>query len=161
PSSDAETSRTSHRKEYRLKETKIMDFSLIGLWSQMGFIARAVAIILLAMSMWAIGIALERFITFGKGRRRSLAFIAALQPHLCAKGNIEDAASLAAEFDGARLARLIKNRLKEFRQGLSELGPAATDSVELELLVHSVARTMERAKKREIAGLSKGLPVRA
>src|SRR5690606_41359203 len=50
---------------------------------------------------------------------------------------------------------------KEFRQGLSELGAASTDSVELELLVHSVARTMDRAKKREMAGLSKGLPVLA
>lgn len=138
-----------------------MDFSLIGLWSQMGFIARAVVIILLAMSMWAIGIALERFITFGKGRRRSLEFIAALQPHLSPKGKLEDAASLETDFDDAPLARVIMTGLKEFRQGLSELGAAATDSVELELLVHSVARTMDRAKKREMAGLSKGLPVLA
>ena len=42
-----------------------MDFSLLGLWSQMGFIAKAVVITLIGMSMWAIGIALERFITFG------------------------------------------------------------------------------------------------
>jgi biopolymer transport protein ExbB/TolQ len=138
-----------------------MDFSLIGLWSQMGFVARAVVIILLGMSMWAIGIALERFITFGKGRRRSLEFIAALQPHLSPKGKLEDAAKLETEFDDAPLARVIMNGLKEFRQGLSELGSAASDSVELELLVHSVARTMERAKKREMAGLSKGLPVLA
>ena len=111
-----------------------MDFSLIGLWSQMGFIARAVVIILLAMSMWAIGIALERFITFGKGRRRSLEFIAALQPHLSPKGKLEEAAKLETDFDDAPLARVIMNGLKEFRQGLSELGSAASDSVELELL---------------------------
>jgi biopolymer transport protein ExbB/TolQ len=138
-----------------------MDFSLVGLWSQMGFIAKAVVIMLLGMSMWAIGIALERFLTFSKGRRRSLEFIAALQPHLGPKGKLEDAAKLDTEFDDAPLARVIMSGLKEFRQGISELGAAATDSVELELLVHSVARTMDRAKKREMAGLSKGLPVLA
>jgi biopolymer transport protein ExbB/TolQ len=138
-----------------------MDFSLVGLWSQMGFIARTVVIMLLGMSMWAIGIALERFLTFSKGRRRSLEFIAALQPHLGPKGKLEDAAKLDTEFDDAPLARVIMSGLKEFRQGISELGAAATDSVELELLVHSVARTMDRAKKREMASLSKGLPVLA
>ena len=56
-----------------------MDFSLLGLWNQMGFIARAVVITLIGMSMFAIGISLERYITFRKGRQRSLEFIAELQ----------------------------------------------------------------------------------
>jgi len=138
-----------------------MDFSLMGLWSQMGFIARAVVITLLGMSMWAVGIALERFITYSKARKRSLEFVAALQPHLSPKGKMEEATKLEAEWDDAPMARVIITGLKEFRQGLSELGSAATDSVELELLVHSVARTMDRAKKREMASFSKGLPVLA
>ena len=46
-----------------------MDFSLVGLWGQMGAVAKTVVVILLVMSMYAIGIALERFLTF----RRALA----------------------------------------------------------------------------------------
>ena len=49
-----------------------MDFTLVGLWHQMGPVAKAVVVILLAMSMYAIGIALERFLTFRRGRERSL-----------------------------------------------------------------------------------------
>jgi biopolymer transport protein ExbB/TolQ len=138
-----------------------MDFSLLGLWNQMGFVARSVVLILLGMSAYAIAIALERFITYRKGRQRSLEFVAALQPHLGPKGRLEDAQSLQAKWQDAPLARVIGAGIGEFKQGVDELGPAASDSVELELLVHGVERSMERAKKREMAGLSRGLPVLA
>jgi len=49
----------------------------------------------------------------------------------------------------------------EFTQGVRELGPAANDTVELELLLHGVERSIDRAKKRELASLSRGLPVLA
>ena len=35
-----------------------MDFSLLGLWGQMGAVAKTVVVILLGMSMYAIGTAL-------------------------------------------------------------------------------------------------------
>ena len=46
-----------------------MDFSLLGLWGQMGAVAKTVVVILLGMSMYAIGIALERFLTFRRAWR--------------------------------------------------------------------------------------------
>ena len=49
-----------------------MDFSLLGLWGQMGAVAKTVVVILLGMSMYAIGIALERFLTYRRAWRRSL-----------------------------------------------------------------------------------------
>ena len=39
-----------------------MDFSLLGLWNQMGGVAKGVVVILLAMSVYAIAIAVERTI---------------------------------------------------------------------------------------------------
>jgi hypothetical protein len=74
-----------------------MDFSLLGLWNQMGAVARAVVLILLAMSAYSIAIALERFIVFNKGRKRSLEFVAALQPLIGAEGKLEEARSLPAK----------------------------------------------------------------
>ena len=41
-----------------------MDFSLLGLWNQMGVVAKLVVIILLVMSMLAIGVSIERFLSF-------------------------------------------------------------------------------------------------
>lgn len=136
-----------------------MDFSLLGLWNQMGAVARAVVLILLAMSAYSIAIALERFILFKKGRRRSLEFIAALQPLLGPDGTLEEARGLPAKWPDAPLARVMDTGLTEFVQGLDELGAEAKDAVELELLLHGVEKSMERAKKRELASLSRGLPV--
>jgi biopolymer transport protein ExbB len=138
-----------------------MDFSLIGLWNQMGLVAKVVVIILVGMSMYAIGIALERFITYRKGRRRSLEYVAALQPLISSRERLFEAAKLEASWKDAPLARVIGTGLGEFVRGVQELGPAAADPIELELLVNGVGRSMERAKKREIAGLQRGLPVLA
>lgn len=136
-----------------------MDFSLLGLWSQMGWVARGVVILLLGMSMYAIGFSLERFITFRKSRQRSLGYLGALRPYL--EGRLNEATRLQGEWADAPLARVISVGLKEFRQGVADLGPAASDSVELELLVNGVGRSMERAKKRELAALQRGLSVLA
>ncbi|HET9954385.1 MAG TPA: MotA/TolQ/ExbB proton channel family protein [Polyangiaceae bacterium] len=127
----------------------------------MGAVAKTVVIILLVMSMYAIAIALERFLTFKRSRERSLAYVAALQPLISAPGRLHEAARLGPQWKDAPLARILGVGLEEFTQGVEQLGPAAADSAEIELLVHGVGRSMERAKKREMAGLGKGLPVLA
>jgi biopolymer transport protein ExbB len=139
-----------------------MDFSLLGLWNQMGVVAKTVVILLIAMSMYAIAIALERFVTFQRGKRRSVEYLAALQP-LIGKGRpqLDAVSALEASWKDAPLARVVAAGIGEFRQGLTELGSEANDAVELELLIHSVSRSMERAKKRETASLSRGMPALA
>jgi biopolymer transport protein ExbB/TolQ len=138
-----------------------MDFSLLGLWSQMGGVAKGVVIILVGMSMYAIGIALERFITHRRARARSLGYLAALQPMLASLGRLREAAASDERWRDAALARVIGPGIASFLRGLDELGPSAGDPIELELLVNGVARSMDRGKKREIAGLQRGLPALA
>ena len=138
-----------------------MDFSLLGLWSQMGLVAKLVVIILLVMSMLAIGVSIERLLSFRKGRRRSLEYIATLQPLIGTPGRLQEALKLPASWNDAPLARVLSVGLQEYRQGIEKLGSHASDSIELEILSHGVARTMERAKKRELAGLSRGMPLLA
>jgi biopolymer transport protein ExbB len=138
-----------------------MDFSLLGLWNQMGLVAKGVVVILLGMSMYAIGIALERFITFRRSRARSLGFIAELQPLMGSSRALERASSLEQRWQDAPLARVVSTGLKEYRTAIEEVGDAARDAVERELLMHSVSRSMERARKREMAALSRGLPALA
>jgi biopolymer transport protein ExbB len=138
-----------------------MDFSLVGLWNQMGVVAKSVVVILLVMSMFAIGIALERFFTFRRGRGRSLGYLAVLQPLVAARDRLREATGLHDSWKDAPVARVIGPAIGEFVRGLDDLGTTASDPVELELLVHGVTRSMDRAKKREIAGLQRGLPVLA
>jgi biopolymer transport protein ExbB/TolQ len=139
-----------------------MDFSLLGLWNQMGAVARIVVILLIGMSMYAIAIALERFVTYRRSRQQSLGYLASLQPLISGgRINAEEAAALGNNWKDAPLGRVISAGLIQFREGLKELGSAANDSVELEILLHGTSRSMERARKREIAALSRGLPALA
>lgn len=138
-----------------------MDFSLLGLWNQMGVVAKLVVIILLIMSMLAIGVSIERLLSFRKGRRRSLEYIATLQPLIGTPGRLQEALRLPPSWNDAPLARVLSVGLLEYRQGLERLGSQSSDTIELEILSHGVARTMDRAKKRELAGLGRGLPLLA
>lgn len=138
-----------------------MDFSLLGLWNQMGAVAKVVVLILLGMSMYAIGIVLERFVVFRKGRRQSLSYLGALQPLVTSGGRLPEAVVLEGSFKDAPAARVLGPAISDFLSGVDSLGDGASDPIELEMLIHGVTRGMERAKKREIAALQKGLPVLA
>lgn len=138
-----------------------MDFTLLGLWNQMGAVAKIVVVILLGMSMYAIGIVLERYLTYRKGKRHSLRYLTALQPIVGGRGRLGEALPLERSFKEAPAARVIGPAISEFLAGVEGLGREATDPLQLELLIHGVNRAMERNKKREVAGLQRGLPVLA
>jgi biopolymer transport protein ExbB/TolQ len=136
-----------------------MDFSLLGLWNQMGLVAKAVVLLLLLMSIYAIGIAIDRVVTFSKGRRRSVHYLEALAPVLSTRPR--DALALEERFKDAPVARIIGPGMASFFGGLDKLGTRAADVIELEVLAHDVGRLMDRARKRELAKLHRGLPALA
>ena len=138
-----------------------MDFSLLGLWSQMGIVAKCVVIILLIMSMYSIGITVERLLTFRKGRAQSIGYIGALQPLMASPGRLREAVGLDQRWKGSPVARVIGTGVNEFVRGMDGLGPRASDPAEIELVVDGVSRSMDRVKERELASLKRGLPVLA
>jgi biopolymer transport protein ExbB/TolQ len=138
-----------------------MDFSLAGLWDHMGWVARGVVIILIGMSIYSIGISVERFLMFRKGRLQSIGYIGALQPLVGSTGRLREAVGLDQRFRGSPVAKVIGTGINEFVRGVEMLGPRATDSTELDIVVDGVHRSMERIKEREIANLRRGLPVLA
>ena len=138
-----------------------MDFSLLGLWSQMGVVAKGVVIILLLMSMYSIGITVERLLTFRKGRAQSIGYIGALQPLMATPGRLREAVGLDQRWKGSPVARVIGTGVNEFVRGMDGLGPRAQDPAEIELVVDGVSRSMDRVKERELASLKRGLPVLA
>jgi biopolymer transport protein ExbB/TolQ len=138
-----------------------MDFSLVGLWNQMGWVARGVVIILLIMSMYSIGITVERYLTFRKGRLQSIGYIGALQPMVATTGRLREAVGLEQRYRGSPVAKVIGTGIGEFVRGVEALGPRANEPAELEIVVDAVSRTMERVKERELANLRRGFPVLA
>jgi len=53
-------------------------FDLISMWKQMGWLARAVVIILGVMSAWSIGVMIDRALSFSAARKQSREFAPAV-----------------------------------------------------------------------------------
>ncbi len=136
-----------------------MDFTLVGLWNEMGFTARAVVVVLVIMSLYALAVAGDRLLTFRRGRRLSRGYVEALAPMVEAAGRLREAVGLDKKFVGSPVAKVIGAGLNEYARGLARPAgaatPAAFDVAEI------VNRAMERSKERELAGLRRGMPVLA
>jgi biopolymer transport protein ExbB len=138
-----------------------MDFSLVGLWNEMGWIARGVVIILLIMSVIAIGVSTERFMTFRKAKMQSIGYIGSLLPLVSTQGRLREAVGLDQRWQGSPVARVIGTGVNEFVRGVDMLGAKANDPAEFEMVVDNASRTMERVKERQLSGMRRGLSLLA
>ena len=63
---------------------------LMHMWNEMGFVARAIAVILVIMSMISFGVAIERIYTFTQARKQSKLYAPQVAKHL-KEGRLKDA----------------------------------------------------------------------
>ncbi|HVX96481.1 MAG TPA: MotA/TolQ/ExbB proton channel family protein [Polyangia bacterium] len=134
-----------------------MDFTLVGLWHEMGFMARMVVVVLLAMSAYSLSISVERLLAYRKGRALSRLYIEALAPMVETTARLREAIGLDKKFAGAPVATVVGAGVTEYGRSLDAgARPASAFDV-----AEAVNRTMERVKERELAGLRRGLPVLA
>jgi biopolymer transport protein ExbB/TolQ len=134
-----------------------MDFTLVGLWHEMGFQARAVVVVLIVMSLYSLAITAERLLTYRRGGKQSRRYIDALAPLVEAKGRLREAVGLEKGFAGSPVATVIGAGLREYARDLDQPG-AAVASFDLAEIVN---RAMERSKERQLATLRRGMPVLA
>jgi biopolymer transport protein ExbB/TolQ len=134
-----------------------MDFTLVGLWHEMGFMARTVVVVLLAMSAYSLSISIERLLSYRKGRALSRLYIEALAPLAEGGARLPEAVGLEKKFVGAPVATVVGAGVAEYGKSLAK-GPGAASAFDV---AEAVNRTMERVKERELAGLRRGLPVLA
>ena len=136
-----------------------MDFTLVGLWHEMGFMARAVVVVLLAMSAYSLSIAVERLMAYRKGRALSSLYIEALAPLVESAARLSEAVGLDKRFAGSPVATVVGAGVSEYAKSLAAGARAASPSAFD--VAEAVNRTMERVKERELANLRRGLPVLA
>ena len=134
-----------------------MDFTLVGLWNEMGVVARGVVVVLVVMSLYSLAITGERLLTFWRSRKQSRLYIAALAPMVEGAGRLREAVGLDKRFANSPVASVIGAGLNEYARGLDRAGapPPPFEVAEV------VNRAMERTKDRELAGLRRGMPVLA
>ena len=95
-----------------LQET--VSFDLRGMWDQMGWLAKAVVIILFIMSAWSIGVMIDRLIVFNAARKQSRLFAPAVAGAL-REGKLDEAIKIADRYKKSHLAKVVVAGLQEFR----------------------------------------------
>lgn len=123
--------------------------SFMEMWEQMGVLAKIVVVILGIMSVWSIGVMIERWITYRKARKQSQEFAPAVAEAL-GKGNLEEAVELAEQYDRSHLAKVVHAGLQEFRSHTGQ------DSIPGETIEAS-RRAIQRAQAVGIEDLKRGL----
>lgn len=116
-----------------------MQFGLIEMWQAMGFVAKAVAITLIFLSVIAIYLFVERQIVFARTKTKSKK-IAPKLAELMKSGNIQEALTLSnkKENKGSHLARVTAAGIREFLEG-------ADAGLNFDQQVASAQRGMDRA----------------
>lgn len=88
--------------------------NLLDLWDHMLWPARSVAIMLLVMSAWSIGVMLDRWMAFTAARKQSRQF-APLVAGALREGKLDEAIRVAERNRKSHLAKVVTAGLQEFR----------------------------------------------
>ena len=132
-----------------------MQFGLIEMWSAMGPVAKAVAILLLGLSIISLYLFVERQMVFRRARSKSKAVASKLAEYL-KKGQLQEALALASkkENTGSHLARVTAAGIREFMEG-KQAGLSLDEQIE------TAQRGCERTATIFTQDLKRGLSVLA
>ncbi|HEX4603672.1 MAG TPA: MotA/TolQ/ExbB proton channel family protein [Candidatus Angelobacter sp.] len=124
-------------------------FDLWHMWVNMQWPARSIAIILLGMSAWSIGVMMDRWLAFTAARKQSRQF-APLVAGALREGKIDEAIRVAERNKKSHLAKVVAAGLLEFKvQQQSE--EISDDKIE------GSRRALDRAAAIVHAELERGL----
>jgi biopolymer transport protein ExbB/biopolymer transport protein TolQ len=128
--------------------------SLMEMWGQMGPVAQAIGVILVIMSMWSFGVAIERYYTFSQARKQSKLYAPQVAKHL-KDGRLKDALSVsqAKTYQYSHLAKVVLSGLQEYQFQHDTGANLSRDD-----LVDTVRRAIQRATALTANDLKKGIP---
>lgn len=131
------------------KETQAFDFTPMGVWRSMGWVARVVLVILLVMSIWSIAVMVERYLTYTAARNQSREFAPKVAASLKSQ-KIDEAIGLTDKYKKSHLAMVVNAGLQEFRshQLSSEISGDVVDASK---------RALQRATAIKVAEFRRGL----
>ncbi|MEE9385880.1 MAG: MotA/TolQ/ExbB proton channel family protein [Nannocystaceae bacterium] len=132
------------------------DFSISGMWEEMGPFAKLVIIFLGLQFVAASALTIERLMVYGKAKRQSVSYIMLLRNFLTERKLVEAVAAVP-EHRHSPVAKIVGAGLGEYIRGLEALQEEGPDDVGDFDLVDAVNRQMERTKERETATLKRGL----
>jgi biopolymer transport protein ExbB/biopolymer transport protein TolQ len=126
---------------------------LMHMWNEMGWVAKAIAVILVVMSMISFGVAIERIYTFAQARKQSKLYAPQVAKHL-KDGRLKDAIAISSSknYRYSHLAKVVLAGMQEY-QFQQESG----SNLSREDLVDTVRRAIQRASALTANDLKKGV----
>jgi biopolymer transport protein ExbB/biopolymer transport protein TolQ len=132
-----------------LQEAGAVGFDLRSMWNQMGWMAKAVVIILFIMSAYSIGVMIDRLILYNAARKQSRLFAPAVAGAL-REGKLDEAIKIADRYKKSHLAKVVVAGLQEFRA--HELSSEIPGEI-----IEASSRALERAQAIVRSELDRGV----
>jgi biopolymer transport protein ExbB/biopolymer transport protein TolQ len=128
--------------------------SILDMWGQMGYVAKGIGVVLIIMSMWSFGVAIERYYTFSQAQKQSKMYAPQVAKHL-KDGRLKDALSVsqAKTYQYSHLAKVVLSGLQEYQFQQDTGGGLSRDDV-----LDTVRRAIQRASALTANDLKKGIP---
>src|SRR5262245_47680865 len=126
-----------------------MNMDLMHLWSQSGYIAKAVIIILFGLSVYSFAVMIEKFRSYKAAKAESLEFLPAFVK--CLKDSkVDEAMTVTRRYRKSHIAKVVLPGLLEYEADKREI----KDSHDI---VGAVGRALERAVALTSAEMKTGL----
>src|SRR5205809_4783326 len=124
------------------------------MYASMTIVAKLVAFVLLIMSMWSLGVGIERFFTYQQARTQSKLFAPQVAKHI-KEGRLKDAIALSSSknYRYSHLAKVVLAGLQEYQFQQESGGQGLTR----EDLMDTVRRSIQRASALTASDLKKGV----
>ena len=131
--------------------------NLVEMWGQMGLVAKAVAGVLFIMSMWSVGVAVERIYTFVQARGQSKVYAPQVAKHL-KEGRLKEAIAVSTNknYRYSHVAKVVLAGLQEYQFQQESAGGLSREE-----LLDTVRRSIQRATALTSNDLKKGVPALA
>ena len=127
--------------------------NLVEMWGQMGLVAKAVAGVLFVMSMWSVGVAVERIYTFVQARGQSKVYAPQVAKHL-KEGRLKEAIAVSTNknYRYSHVAKVVLAGLQEYQFQQESAGGLSREE-----LLDTVRRSIQRATALTSNDLKKGV----
>jgi len=126
----------------------MMGHGVMDIWNQMGFLAKGIAVLMLMMSIYSVGLFIERFLLFRAAKKQSIEYLPVATKSL-REGNYKAAVDAARRYNKSHLAKVLSAGLQQFLFEKEE--EPSHDAVE------SVRLAVERAAALTAAEMKRGL----
>jgi biopolymer transport protein ExbB len=126
-----------------------MAHSIPEIWALMGWLARSVVILLLAMSVYSLSIAVDRLLVFRRARRQTVGF-AGVAGRMWEQNRLQDLVVGAQSFRRSHLARVVAAGLREYQR------KADIAALPDEVVLEATKRAADRATAVVTAELKRG-----